>query len=114
MALDSALPPLGVAAKRLRFTPNSSKAKSQLLADIALKGAVSCSTDVAAAAPAKPPGVHMSVVVSSSNVCARTLLRSICITCLVCSMFVFVCSSSPAVELFILSLYSILFLVEMS
>ena len=63
MALESALPPLRVAAKRLQFTPNSSKAKSavagggsksQLLADIALEGAVSCSTDVAAAAPAKP------------------------------------------------------------
>ncbi len=63
MALESALPPLSVAAKRLKFTPNSSKAKSavagggsesQLLADIALEGAVLCSTDVAAAAPAKP------------------------------------------------------------
>ena len=63
VALESALPPLSVAAKRLKFTPNSSKAKSavagggcsesQLLADIALEGAVSCSTD----APAKPPGV---------------------------------------------------------
>ena len=66
LALESALPPLRVAAKRLRFKPNSSKAKSvavqgssksQLLADIALEGAVSCSTDVAAAAPAKP-GAH--------------------------------------------------------
>ena len=55
VALESALPPLSVAAKRLQFTPNSSKAKSavagggsesQLLADIALEGAVSCSTDV--------------------------------------------------------------------
>ena len=67
VALESALPPLRVAAKRLRFTPKRSKAKSvagglesQLLADIALEGAVSCSTDaVAAAAPAKPPGAHM-------------------------------------------------------
>ena len=66
VALESALPPLRVAAKRLQFTPNSSKAKSavagggsksQLLADIALEGAVSCSTDAAAAAPAKP-GTH--------------------------------------------------------
>ena len=64
VALESALPPLRVAAKRLQFTPNSSKAKSavaveggsksQLLADIALEGAVSCSTDVAAGAPVKP------------------------------------------------------------
>jgi hypothetical protein len=63
VALESALPPLRVAAKRLQFTPNSSKAKSavagggsksQLLADIALEGAVSCSTDATAAASVKP------------------------------------------------------------
>ena len=65
MALESALPPLSVAAKRLRFTPNSSKEsdtvadagggvfpKSQLLAGIAVEGAVSCSTDAASGAPA--------------------------------------------------------------
>ncbi len=61
VALESALPPLRVAAKRLRFTPKRSKAKSaagglesQLLADIAFEGAVSCSTDVTADA-----GVYM-------------------------------------------------------
>ena len=72
VALESALPPLRVAAKRLRFTPSSSSSskrkrvesvagaggggcsESQLLADIAVEGAVSCSTDVAAAAPDKP------------------------------------------------------------
>ena len=73
MALESALPPLRVAAKRLRFTPNSSSKRveyggvgdcpevSQLLADIAIEGAVSCSTDaVAAAAPVKPPGALLA------------------------------------------------------
>ena len=73
VALESALPPLRVAAKRLQFTPNSSKAKSavagggsksQLLADIALEGAVSCSTDVAsgtaaAAGTLKRAGDHV-------------------------------------------------------
>ena len=72
VALESALPPLRVAAKRLRFTGNSSKRKraaeseagaagvgcwgSQLLADIALEGAVSCSTDATAAAASVKPG----------------------------------------------------------
>ncbi len=71
VALESALPPLRVAAKRLRFTGNSSKRKraaesgaaagigcwgSQLLADIALEGAVSYSTDATAAAASVKPG----------------------------------------------------------